>query len=352
MSEIITRCWKISDLHRDMQEIKKAGDIINQGGLVAFPTETVYGLGANALDGRAVQGIFKAKGRPSDNPLIVHISNIRDITKVAATLPGPAAKLIDAFWPGPLTLVLPKTRAVPREVTAGLDTVAVRMPDHPVALALIAAAQVPVAAPSANRSGSPSPTMASHVLQDLKGRIHGVLDGGPANVGLESTVLDLTNGTPTILRPGGVTVEQLREAIGEVCYDPALQHHQETIKPRSPGMKYKHYSPKARLILLEGDHKDIVAKAQELLARYRGEQKKVGILTNSENAPCYQGAYIVNYGNPNDTPAFASTLYDALRRFDSAEVDVIIAEGIPATGLGRAVMDRLRRAAGINIIKV
>ncbi|WP_031514203.1 L-threonylcarbamoyladenylate synthase [Desulfofalx alkaliphila] len=351
MSEFNTRHWKIEDLYGDrgaIEAIKEAGEIIRRGGLVAFPTETVYGLGANALDGRAVEKIFKAKGRPADNPLIVHICERQQMGQVAV-YHSPSArelteKLIDAFWPGPLTLVLPKTDAVPKEVTAGLDTVAVRMPNHPVALELIAAAGVPVAAPSANLSGSPSPTTAAHVMEDLRGRIQGVLDGGPADLGVESTVLDITAPVPTVLRPGGVTAEHLKQVIGQVSHGAGAE------KPRSPGLKYKHYSPKARLVLVEGDG-DPVAPTQELISRHLKEGKRVGVLASQENAPSYGGAVVLKYGSRSDFAGAAATLYAALRQFDALGVDLIIAEGVAERGLGRAVMDRLRRAANGNIVK-
>ncbi|MBO8137820.1 MAG: threonylcarbamoyl-AMP synthase [Desulfotomaculum sp.] len=347
-----TRCWKITNIDRDKKYIKEAAAVISRGGLVAFPTETVYGLGANALDGEAVKGIFRAKGRPSDNPLIVHVAGAGQVKRVAAEVTDTALKLIKAFWPGPLTLVLPKTGDVPGEVTGGLDTVAVRMPDHPVARELIEAAGVPVAAPSANLSGSPSPTTAQHVLDDLEGRIDGVLDGGPANLGVESTVLDISGREPVILRPGGVTAEQLQQLIGPVSYDPALEKHNPDITPRSPGIKYKHYSPRAEVILLEGEPEDIVKKAGELVNMYLAEGKKVGVLASRETAGKYSGAEVQSFGSRRNPAGAAAVLYAALRRFDTLGMDVIIAEGLPETGIGRAVMDRLRRAAAGRVIKV
>lgn len=354
MSDIRTKYWKINNVSSDKAAIKEAGKILRQGGLVAFPTETVYGLGANALDAEAVGAIFKAKGRPQDNPLIVHIADFAEIHNVARLSSPLAERLINIFWPGPLTLVLPKTNAVPKEVTAGLDTVAVRMPDHPVAQAVITAAGVPIVAPSANLSGSPSPTTAQHVLEDLDGCIHGVLDGGPTNVGIESTVLDITGPTPTILRPGGVTAEQLSEVLKEVQYDPAIESDKKNITPRSPGVKYKHYSPKAPVILLEGTAEHIANHTKKLIDEYRQKNLNVGVLTSAENADqyCDSGAYVADYGSRNQPAAAAAVLYDLLRRFDHYGVDVIIAESLPTYGIGRAVMDRLRRAAGGNVLKV
>jgi L-threonylcarbamoyladenylate synthase len=347
-----TKYWQIKDINIDNAAIQEAGQILRQGGLVAFPTETVYGLGANALDGQATKGIFAAKGRPQDNPLIVHIASTTEIEQIAINNNLQATKLMQAFWPGPLTLVLPKTAVLPDEVTAGLDTVAVRMPSHPVAVALIKAAGVPIAAPSANLSGSPSPTTAQHVLDDLTGRIAGVVDGGSANLGVESTVLDVTTGVPTILRPGGVTAEQIKAVCGDVCYDPALNYHNQhnqNITPRSPGVKYKHYAPKAKTILLEGAEDLVLTNMLEMFNQYQTQGKKVGILTSEENAAKFSGAEVLHYGKRQDAAAAANALYASLRRFDQLGVDIILAEGIPDTGLGRAVMDRLRRAAGGNI---
>lgn len=349
-SEQTTIHWMIEDIEKDAEYINAAGHIIAAGGLVAFPTETVYGLGANGLEGPAVLKIFRAKERPADNPLIIHVAHPTEVERVAH-LNATAVKLMEKFWPGPLTLVLPKKPGVPDEVTGGLDTVAVRMPNHPVALALIKAAGVPVAAPSANLSGRPSPTRVWHVLEDMTGKIAGVLDGGSCRLGVESTVLDVTGDIPTILRPGGVTVEQLQPVLGTVQYDPAIENHQPiaNITPRSPGVKYKHYSPRAPVTLLEGDPAAVVAQTQRLMKEYQSQGKKVGILTSAEHASKYPGAHTLTYGSRQNPAAAAAGLYGCLREFDRLGVDVIIAEGIPATGLGRAVMDRLRRAAGGNI---
>ncbi|MCD5407473.1 MAG: threonylcarbamoyl-AMP synthase [Desulfotomaculum sp.] len=338
---IKTLYWKINDINKDDTAIKEAAAIIREGGLVAFPTETVYGLGANALDGPAVSGIFKAKDRPADNPLIVHIAAIDDVNLLAAECLPVALKLMKSFWPGPLTLVLPKTKAVPREVSAGLNTVAVRMPDHPVALKLIAAAKVPVAAPSANRSGTPSPTTAQHVWDDLAGVIHGVLDGGATDLGVESTVLDISGETPVILRPGGVTAEQLQQIIGRVEYYSTQQDQ----PPRSPGIKYRHYAPRAKLMLLEGTAGEVARRTLEIINNYAASGKQIGILASAENADRYPGIMVLQYGQRDHPATAAAMLYAALRKFDAAGVDIILAEGLPESGLGRAVMDRLRRAS-------
>jgi len=311
--------------------IARAADIIRRGGLVAFPTETVYGLGAAATDAAAVRRIFQVKGRPADNPLIVHVSAKEQLYVVAASLPEGAAELVDRFWPCPLSLVLPRSSAIPDEVSAGLPTVAVRMPSHPVALRLIARAGVPIAAPSANRSGRPSPTMASHVLADLAGRIDAVIDGGPCPVGVESTVLDLTGAVPLILRPGAITAEAIAKCLGRAVEIAGKYSG----KPPSPGMKYRHYSPRAPLLLITGPP----ALREKLIAalkrHYQRRNLKVGLLIPDQSV----------------APAVvARRLYRALRAFDQQGVDLILAQEIPAVGLGAAVMNRLAKAA-TRIIK-
>lgn len=349
---LITRCIKVDALSPDPKLIRDAGDILVRGGLVAFPTETVYGLGANALEGRAVKKIFEAKGRPSDNPLIVHVAELGQITELVKNIPRAARGLMQAFWPGPLTLVLPVGGAVPPEVTAGLSSIAIRMPGHAVALALIRAAGVPIAAPSANLSGRPSPTMAAHVMQDLNGRIDVVLDGGPTGVGVESTVLDLSGPVPTILRPGGVTLEALQEILGEVIVDPAVLGSLTAAKPRSPGMKYTHYAPRAPLLLVEGEPHAIAAKIREIASECRSNGKRVGILTYAGSEDYAGSGQVVLAGQRSNPETVAAGLYAALRRFNDLEVDCILAEGLPEGGVGMAVMNRLRRAAGGRIMHV
>lgn len=338
---IRTALWTVDPERPDPQVMARAGRIIRGGGLVAFPTETVYGLGANALDGAAVRRIFEAKGRPADNPLIVHVGETGDLDGVVERTGPVAEKLIARFWPGPLTLVLPKRPGIPREVTAGLDTVGVRMPAHPVALHLVRAAGVPIAAPSANASGRPSPTRAEHVLADLNGRVEVILDGGPAAVGLESTVLDLTGPQPVVLRPGGVTVEDLQE----VLQTEIPVSGEESVIPRAPGMKYRHYAPRAELLLVTGPHaavrREILRLARELSARNR----RVVVLARKESAADYAGLDTVLCGSRNDPAEVAAGLYSALRDCDAAGADVILAEGVESRGVGRAVMNRLRKAA-------
>ncbi|MDD4238676.1 MAG: L-threonylcarbamoyladenylate synthase [Desulfotomaculaceae bacterium] len=347
-----TRYIKVDPLKPDPGAMHAAGAILAQGGLVAFPTETVYGLGANALNGKAVIRIFEAKERPSDNPMIVHVADLDQVKDLVENLPAPAKALMHAFWPGPLTLVLPVGSAVPSEVTAGLPSVAIRMPGHAVALSLIRAAGAPVAAPSANLSGRPSPTTAAHVLQDLNGRIDMILDGGPAGVGVESTVLDLTGPVPTILRPGGVTLEALRGILGEVLVEPAVLSTLPAARPRSPGMKYTHYAPRAPLLLVEGEPQASASKIREIATEYRSKGKQVGILTYSDSEDYTGSGQVVLAGQRNKPETVAAGLYAALRRFNDLQVDFILAEGLPESGVGLAVMNRLRRAAGGRILHV
>lgn len=342
-----TKYWKVNANRPDPEIISRAGLILRRGGLVAFPTETVYGLGANALNSRAVSKIFAAKGRPADNPLIVHLARPDQVGAVAAGISPVAAALMEKFWPGPLTLVLPGRGTVPKEVTAGLSTVAVRVPDHPVALALIGAAEVPVAAPSANISGRPSPTTAGHVLADLDGRIDAVLDGGPAGLGVESTVLDVTGEVPLILRPGGITPEQIKAVAGAVELDPAAvcRTVREDERPRSPGMKYRHYAPRTPLVLVEGDEGEVAGALAKLAREYAEKGARVGILCTREAAGFFRGVEVLVLGSRRSPRSLASNLYGALRNLDNSGVDVILAEGTGEEELGLAVMNRLRRAA-------
>jgi len=340
-----------------------AVDIIKNGGLVAFPTETVYGLGANALNSEAVKNIFKAKGRPSDNPLIVHIADNKSISNLVFEVPPGIQKLIDRFWPGPLTLVFRKSSIIPDEITAGLDTVAIRMPSHPIALALIKGSGLPIAAPSANSSGRPSPTLASHVIEDLSGKIDLIINGGATDVGLESTVLDMTSIPPSILRPGAVTLEQLREELDEVELDPALISRKNiNITPKSPGVKYKHYSPKADLFVVEGEPGKVINKINELIADYTKKGIKVGILATEQtkdfyNKPVYNKSVcdepvVISMGDRDHPDMIASNLFNCFRELDHKNMQVILAEAINKTGIGLAVMNRMNNAAGYNIIKV
>ncbi|MFZ5752973.1 MAG: L-threonylcarbamoyladenylate synthase [Bacillota bacterium] len=346
-----TLLWKVDVQNPDGSIIKTAAGIIKKGGLVAFPTETVYGLGANGLSPEAVARIFRAKGRPSDNPLILHIADVHAVYTLAKDIPPAAFRVMERFWPGPLTLVLPKQDVIPREVTAGLATVALRMPSHPVALALIREAGVPVAAPSANRSGLPSPTTAQHVWDDLAGKIEAILDSGPTGVGLESTVLDLTEDRPVILRPGGITTEDLQEVLGEVSVDPGLAAPEAV--PKAPGMKYTHYSPQAEVILVEGTPENVSRKIRELVERYTRQGKKIGLLLTDETWRLL-GSLPVTYGKNMGTrlnlAGIARIIYGELRYCDQVGVDVIFTETYSQEGLGSALMNRLLKSAGYHVI--
>lgn len=347
-----TTVWRIHVAEpgwEDGEAIREAAALLRNGELVAFPTETVYGLGADATNDDAVGRIFTAKGRPADNPLIVHVADKGQLSAVVAEVSEVARRLIDRFWPGPLTLVLPHRGTVSARVTCGLPTVAVRMPAHPVARALIAAAGVPVAAPSANRSGKPSPTTAAHVLADLAGRIAGVVDGGPTSVGVESTVLDLTTPVPTILRPGGVTQEELAAVVGEVALDPALVREGEV--PRSPGIKYTHYAPAGEMTLVAGAPEVAARHIQRLADEAARRGERVGILTTEDGRHRYRGPHVVvACGRRDDLASVAAALYAALRRFDQEGVTRIYAETFPEEGIGAALMNRLRKAAGGRIV--
>ncbi|MEM1990072.1 MAG: L-threonylcarbamoyladenylate synthase [Candidatus Bathyarchaeia archaeon] len=344
---------KVDCENPEREKITLAANVIREGGLVAFPTETVYGLGADALNPEAVRNIYLVKMRPPDNPIIVHVARKEDVYRLAAEVPESAEKLMSRFWPGPLTLVLRASDIVPRVTTGGLDTVAIRMPRHKVALALIEASGTPIAAPSANLAGRPSPTIAEHVIQDLYGKIDIILDAGPTNIGVESTVLDLTSNPPQILRPGGLTYEELRKVLGRVSIHPAAISKKEFhIKhARSPGLKHKHYAPRAEMIVVEGEFNAIIRKVAELAEKYLRDGKKVGILATDESIQRYNIGIVKSMGSRSNLSSIAKNLFRLLRELDDEGVDVIIAEGVPQKGLGLAVMNRLRRAAGYNIIE-
>ena len=331
------------------EALKRAGEIIRGGGLVAFPTETVYGLGANALDGGAVLKIFLAKGRPQDNPLICHIADGRDIYSLAREVPPAALELARRFWPGPLTIVLPCRPEVPPEVTAGLDTVGIRFPSHPAARALIGAAGVPIAAPSANTSGRPSPTTAAHVLEDKSGKIDMILDGGACGVGVESTVLSLAGGKPRLLRPGGVTLEQLRGALGEVEVDRAVREQiGADVRVSAPGMKYRHYAPRAPVLAVTGEPR---RSAEYILENLRPGD---GVICFEEFLPLFSGRahWLRSLGAADDPSDQARRLFDCLRAFDHCDAGRILAQCPDDGGVGLAVANRLKKAAGFNIVEV
>jgi L-threonylcarbamoyladenylate synthase len=344
-----TKLWvvdKITNLSTTYPHITQAAHLLRENEVVAFPTETVYGLGANACSDEAVRKIYQAKGRPSDNPLIVHIASVDKLDEIVKDIPDYAYKLINEFWPGPLTLILPKKGdLLSTLVTAGLDTVGVRMPSHPIALSLIREADVPIAAPSANQSGKPSPTHASHVYHDLNGKISGIIDGGATGVGVESTVLDCSSSVPTILRPGGVTKEQLESVIGEVQLDQALI--EEGLAPKSPGMKYTHYAPNAPVVIVNGRHEFI----QKVIDQHQKEGKKVGVLTTEESSNQLHADKVIACGSRANLQTVAAELYDVLRKFDDEEVDIIFSESFPQIGVGEAIMNRLLKAAGNQVIE-
>jgi L-threonylcarbamoyladenylate synthase len=350
--DTVTVLLRVHDAAASQEALSRAAKCLRDGGLVAFPTETVYGLGAHALDRAAVQRIFTAKGRPSTDPLIVHVASTQDVHRLVRSWPETAARLAARFWPGPLTMVLPKADVVPDEVTAGLPSVAVRVPLHPIARALLTVAAIPVAAPSANLFSRPSPTTAAHVLADLDGRIDLVLDAGPTPVGVESTVIDLTGAAPRVLRPGGTTAEDLATALGaavEYAAPPA-----QTGPMASPGLLERHYAPRAMLTVYEGDDRSrllarITADTDTLLAAGR----RVGLLLHDEDEVDRPVVEIRRLGSVDRLDLLAARLYAALRELDAHELDVILAHGVADTrGLGAAVRDRLRRAAAGRIVCV
>ena len=331
---------------------KEASRLFSAGELVAFPTETVYGLGANALDKNAVLSIFAAKGRPADNPLIVHIWD-RSQMEGLCEIPEGAEALMDAFWPGPLTMLFPRTERIPDEVTAGLPTVAIRMPSMPCTREMLKACGLPIAAPSANRSGRPSPTTAAHVMEDMNGRIPLILDGGPCQVGLESTVLDLTRGAPTILRPGGVTKEMVEGILGRevLVAGSVLRPLKPDEKALSPGMRYKHYAPKGAVTLVEGETDAVLALMRERCMTDREKGRKSCVLCFTEHMDILKDCDPHDMGSIRDESQVAHRLFDILRQLDEEGMETIYSEIIPPEGMGLAVMNRLGRAAGFHTIK-
>ena len=330
--------------------IKKAGDILKSGGLVAFPTETVYGLGGDALNSRSSEKIYAAKGRPSDNPLIVHISEMSALDKIVKEIPQAAYKLADAFWPGPLTMIMNKTDAVPSETTGGLDTVAIRMPNNKIALELIKAAGGYIAAPSANTSGRPSPTVARYCVEDLSGKIEMIIDGGQVGIGLESTIVDLTSDVPMILRPGYITADMIKEILGEVAIDKTIIDSSSTLKPKAPGMKYKHYAPKGELTIVQGSMEDVIGYINDKAAQARAEGKRVGVIGTDATKDRYIADVVKSLGNREDESTIAHELFKALREFDDDKVDIMFSESFDDSGIGQAIMNRLLKAAGHNVI--
>ena len=326
-----------------IEDIKKAGEILKNGGLIAFPTETVYGLGANGLDEAAVSKVYKAKGRPSDNPMILHISQIDEIYDIAEEINEDCLKLMEAFWPGPLTVVVKRKKIVPNTTTGGLDTVGIRMPSDKTARLLIKEAGIPIAAPSANLSGKPSPTMPEHVIKDMNGRIDGIICGGKCQVGIESTVVLVTGDTPIILRPGKITKEDMKKVLGkEVKIDPAIEiteiknNKDQDFRPMAPGMKYRHYAPDAEMVVIEGPEEKVKEEIKRREEKIKAEGKKVGVII---------------FGDENFEEA-AHDLFADLRKMDDEGVEYIIAGAVKSEGLGYAVMNRMLKSAGYNVIKV
>lgn len=335
----------------DKKIMEEAGELLKAGALVAFPTETVYGLGANALDEKAAAKIYAAKGRPSDNPLIIHIADMESLPLITEEIPTEAVKLAEKFWPGPLTIVLKKSAAVPLGTTGGLNTVAVRMPSHPIALELIRYGGGYIAAPSANTSGRPSPTLASHVADDLDGIIPMILDGGAVGIGIESTIVDLTDEVPTILRPGFITKEMLEEVVGEVQIDKGLAVDAK-VAPKAPGMKYRHYAPKAELIIVEGDSKVVVEKINALAKENKAKGICTGIIGTEETVGFYECEIVKSMGTRSDELSISSQLYRILREFDESDAEVIYSESFEQGEIGSAIMNRLLKAAGHKVMKV
>lgn len=343
---------KISQNDQAETIIELAGNLLKEGKLVAFPTETVYGLGADALNEKAAEKIYAAKGRPSDNPLIIHISQLEALEKIAARTPKEAYDVAEMFWPGPLTMIFHKTDVVPQGTTGGLDTVAVRMPQNEIARKVIEAGGGYVAAPSANISGRPSPTKAEHVIEDLNGKVDMIIDGGSVEIGLESTILDMTVDPPMILRPGAITKEMLEQVLTEVKVDRALIDENSTERPKAPGMKYRHYAPKANLMIVEGDLKEVVAEIQKRTKMQVDSGKKVGIIGTDETMEQYSFGIVKSIGTRTDEATIANHLFGILREFDEEQVDVIYSEAFSVGGIGNAIMNRLLKAAGHQVIHI
>lgn len=347
-----TKTVKIDENRIDMDVIKESGKVILEGGLVAFPTETVYGLGGDALNPDSSKKIYAAKGRPSDNPLIVHVAKWEDIARITKNIPDSAKLLADKFWPGPLTMIMNKSDEVPYETTGGLDTVAIRMPVHKTALAFIEAAGGYVAAPSANISGRPSPTSSQYVIEDMDGRIDMIIDGGDVEIGLESTIVDLTGDVPTLLRPGYVTIEMLREVLGEVDIDKTIISGDSKEPPKAPGMKYRHYAPKGNLTIISGDSDDVVEYINKATLAAVVEGAKVGVIATDETKAAYSADSVKSVGSRYDEASIAHMLFRILREFDDEQVAVIFSESFNMGGIGQAIMNRLLKAAGHQVVEL
>lgn len=348
-----TKVAIVKNFLEDEKYLEEAAQIIKKGGIVAFPTETVYGLGANALNEEAVKKIFIAKGRPQDNPLIIHVAS-KNINDYVESVPEIAQKIIDRFWPGPLTVILEKKNIIPNVTSANLSSIGVRMPSNEVAKKLIELSGVPIAAPSANISGRPSPTDVERCVEDLSGKVDYIIGGEKSDVGVESTIVDCTVDPPVILRPGGITLEMLKEVDKRIEIDKAIMvKPTENLKPKAPGMKYRHYAPKAKVTIVSGDSEKTIEKINEMVQNYKDDGKKVGILASKENSLYYdKSAEIIQIGSVYKMEEIAHNLFEALRGFDDLGVDVILAEAFKEEGIGIAIMNRLKKAAGYDIIKV
>lgn len=347
-----TKVIILDEKNFDMDKIKEIGSEIREGKLVVIPTETVYGLGANALDESAVEKIFIAKGRPQDNPLIVHIGDFEDLYKLVEEVPAVARKAMEMFWPGPITFILKKKDIIPFKTSGGLDSVGVRFPSNKIAQEIIRASMVPVAAPSANLSGKPSPTEVERCIEDLNGKVEYIIGGNESEIGLESTVLDCTVYPPCILRPGAITLEDLRKVDDKIYMDSALLQNNEVNKPKAPGMKYRHYAPKGELIVIKGKLENTINKINELKDKYIRIQKNVAILATDETISKYNHKNVISVGSRSDINTIGKNLFEALRKCDDLKVDIILSEAFDEIGVGIAIMNRLNKAAGYNIIEV
>lgn len=351
MGQMETKIIKIHSNEPEEALVKEAAKVLQEGGLVAFPTETVYGLGGNGLNPLACKRIYEAKGRPSDNPLILHISSLQELEPIVSEVTEVARKMIEAFWPGPLTMIFKKSDIVPMETTGGLNTVAIRFPSHPVAQAIIREAGLPIAGPSANASGRPSPTRASHVEFDLSGKIEMIVDGGATEWGLESTILDVSTETPMLLRPGAITKEMMEDVVGKVEVDPAiLSKPTEDFKPKAPGMKYTHYSPKAEVILVKGEDEAVARKINALVSEDQALGKRVGVMATEETKHLYNADIILSLGSRTHLEDVGANLFKHLRKFDFLGADKVYAEVFAEVGEGMAIMNRLNKAAGYRMI--
>ena len=347
-----TKVVKIDKEQIDDEKLMEAAEILRAGGLVAFPTETVYGLGANALNEEAAKKIYAAKGRPSDNPLIAHISKPEELAPLVKEVPEAGKKLMEAYWPGPLTMIFPKSDIVPYGTTGGLDTVAIRMPSDPIANRMIALAGIPIAAPSANTSGRPSPTTAQHVEEDLGDAIDMIIDGGQVNIGLESTIVDFTEDIPVVLRPGYISLEMLRETLGDVRMDKGLIKPDSKVHPKAPGMKYRHYAPKADLAIVEGSTEGVIAEIERRAGEAEDKGLTVGIIATDETKGRYSHGIVKSIGSREQEETIAHHLYEVLRDFDNCNVSAIYSEAFFTPRMGQAIMNRLLKAAGHKIINV